>query len=85
MRSVAAASGPPPLFTDRGYAPVVVEGRGMGRSTGGQVMFFNEGRIAQLGVDLDQPVKFCDPVMALRLEAHGFLLRCPGSLFCWRS
>ncbi|NMO88560.1 CocE/NonD family hydrolase [Actinomycetospora sp. TBRC 11914] len=33
--------GSPPVFTDRGYAPVVVERRGMGRSTGEQVMFFD--------------------------------------------
>ncbi|MGR7023069.1 CocE/NonD family hydrolase [Geodermatophilus sp. URMC 62] len=33
--------GSPPVFTDRGYCPVVVERRGMGRSTGEQVMFFD--------------------------------------------
>ncbi|WP_443209382.1 CocE/NonD family hydrolase [Rhodococcus rhodochrous] len=33
--------GSPPVFTDRGYAPVVVERRGMGRSTGEQVTFFD--------------------------------------------
>ncbi|MEV8368626.1 CocE/NonD family hydrolase [Microbacterium sp. NPDC064584] len=33
--------GSPPVFTDRGYCPVVVERRGMGRSTGEQVVFFD--------------------------------------------
>ncbi|SDC86739.1 hypothetical protein SAMN05216410_2427 [Sanguibacter gelidistatuariae] len=33
--------GSPPVFTDRGYAPVIVERRGMGRSTGEQVVFFD--------------------------------------------
>jgi predicted acyl esterase len=33
--------GSPPVFTDRGYAPVIVERRGMGRSTGEQVIFFD--------------------------------------------
>ncbi|MGY1622058.1 CocE/NonD family hydrolase [Geodermatophilus sp. SYSU D00965] len=33
--------GSPPVFTDRGYCPVIVERRGMGRSTGEQVMFFD--------------------------------------------
>jgi len=33
--------GSPPVFTDRGFCPVVVERRGMGRSTGEQVMFFD--------------------------------------------
>lgn len=32
--------GAPPVFTDRGYCPVIVERRGMGRSGGEQVMFF---------------------------------------------
>ncbi|GAA4903146.1 hypothetical protein EV188_1011166 [Actinomycetospora succinea] len=32
--------GSPPVFTDRGYCSVIVERRGMGRSTGEQVMFF---------------------------------------------
>ncbi|MEJ2890861.1 CocE/NonD family hydrolase [Actinomycetospora aeridis] len=31
--------GSPPVFTDRGYCPVIVERRGMGRSGGEQVMF----------------------------------------------
>lgn len=31
--------GSPPVFTDRGYAPVIVERRGMGRSTGESTMF----------------------------------------------
>lgn len=34
--------GSPPVFTDRGYCPVVVERRGMGRSGGEQVMFFDD-------------------------------------------
>ncbi|MFF2050596.1 CocE/NonD family hydrolase [Leifsonia sp. NPDC058194] len=34
--------GSPPVFTDRGYAPVIVERRGMGRSTGDQGMFLGE-------------------------------------------
>lgn len=33
--------GSPPVFTDRGYAPVIVERRGMGRSTGESVTFFD--------------------------------------------
>lgn len=33
--------GSPPVFTDRGYAPVIVERRGMGRSTGTAGMFFD--------------------------------------------
>ncbi len=33
--------GSPPVFTDRGYAPVIIERRGMGRSTGEQTMFFD--------------------------------------------
>lgn len=33
--------GSPPVFTDRGYCPVIVERRGMGRSTGEQVVFFD--------------------------------------------
>lgn len=33
--------GSPPVFTDRGYCPVVVERRGMGRSTGEQVPHFH--------------------------------------------
>ncbi|MEJ2869094.1 CocE/NonD family hydrolase [Actinomycetospora sp. OC33-EN08] len=33
--------GSPPVFTDRGFCPVIVERRGMGRSTGEQVMFFD--------------------------------------------
>ena len=33
--------GSPPVFTDRGYCPVIVERRGMGRSTGTPVMFFD--------------------------------------------
>lgn len=33
--------GSPPVFTDRGYAPVIIERRGMGRSTGDQVPFFH--------------------------------------------
>ncbi len=33
--------GSPPVFTDRGYCPVIVERRGMGRSTGEQVTFFD--------------------------------------------
>jgi putative CocE/NonD family hydrolase len=33
--------GSPPVFTDRGYAPVVIERRGEGRSTGEQVPFFD--------------------------------------------
>lgn len=33
--------GSPPVFTDRGYAPVIIERRGMGRSTGEQVPFFD--------------------------------------------
>lgn len=33
--------GSPPVFTDRGYCPVVVERRGMGRSTGEQVPPFD--------------------------------------------
>lgn len=33
--------GSPPVFTDRGYCPVIVERRGMGRSTGRQVGFFD--------------------------------------------
>ena len=33
--------GSPPVFTDRGYCPVIVERRGMGRSGGEQVMFFD--------------------------------------------
>ena len=33
--------GSPPVFTDRGYAPVIVERRGMGRSTGTPGMFFD--------------------------------------------
>jgi uncharacterized protein len=33
--------GSPPLFTDRGYCPVIVERRGMGRSTGEQVPHFD--------------------------------------------
>jgi putative CocE/NonD family hydrolase len=32
--------GSPPVFTDRGYCPVIVERRGMGRSTGTQGMFW---------------------------------------------
>ncbi|MFC5139358.1 CocE/NonD family hydrolase [Actinomycetospora rhizophila] len=32
--------GSPPVFTDRGYCPVIVERRGMGRSGGEQVMYF---------------------------------------------
>jgi uncharacterized protein len=38
--------GSPPVFTDRGYCPVIVERRGMGRSTGEQVMFFSEQDVA---------------------------------------
>jgi uncharacterized protein len=34
--------GSPPIFTDRGYCPVIVERRGMGRSGGEQSMFFSE-------------------------------------------
>jgi uncharacterized protein len=34
--------GSPPVFTDRGYCHVVVERRGMGRSAGEQVMFFDD-------------------------------------------
>ena len=33
--------GSPPVFTDRGYCPVIVERRGMGRSTGKQEMFWD--------------------------------------------
>lgn len=33
--------GSPPVLTDRGYCPVIVERRGMGRSGGEQVMFFD--------------------------------------------
>ncbi|VTU41489.1 Cocaine esterase (plasmid) [Variovorax sp. PBS-H4] len=33
--------GSPPVFTDRGYCPVVVERRGMGRSTGEQAPHFH--------------------------------------------
>ena len=33
--------GSPPVFTDRGYCPVIVERRGMGRSTGDQVTHFD--------------------------------------------
>jgi uncharacterized protein len=33
--------GSPPVFTDRGYAPVIVERRGMGRSTGDEVAFLD--------------------------------------------
>jgi putative CocE/NonD family hydrolase len=33
--------GSPPVFTDRGYAPVIIERRGMGRSSGEQVPFFD--------------------------------------------
>jgi putative CocE/NonD family hydrolase len=33
--------GSPPVFTDRGYAPVIVERRGMGRSTGTAGVFFD--------------------------------------------
>lgn len=33
--------GSPPFFTDHGYCPVIVERRGMGRSTGEQVVFFD--------------------------------------------
>ena len=33
--------GSPPVFTDRGYCPVIVERRGMGRSDGEQVPFFD--------------------------------------------
>lgn len=33
--------GSPPVFTDRGYSPVIVERRGMGRSTGEQVPHFD--------------------------------------------
>jgi len=33
--------GSPPVFTDRGYCPVIVERRGMGRSTGEQVPHFD--------------------------------------------
>lgn len=34
--------GSPPVFTDRGYCPVIVERRGMGRSGGEQGMFFSD-------------------------------------------
>ncbi|MCD2189378.1 CocE/NonD family hydrolase [Actinomycetospora soli] len=34
--------GSPPVFTDRGYCPVIVERRGMGRSGGEPGMFFAE-------------------------------------------
>jgi putative CocE/NonD family hydrolase len=33
--------GSPPVFTDRGYCPVIVERRGMGRSDGEQVVFLD--------------------------------------------
>lgn len=33
--------GSPPVFTDRGYAPVIIERRGMGRSSGESVPFFD--------------------------------------------
>ncbi len=33
--------GSPPVFTDRGYCPVIVERRGMGRSDGEQVTFLD--------------------------------------------
>ena len=34
--------GSPPVFTDRGYCPVIVERRGMGRSDGATSMFFSD-------------------------------------------
>jgi uncharacterized protein len=33
--------GSPPVFTDRGYCPVIIERRGMGRSAGEQVTYFD--------------------------------------------
>lgn len=38
--------GSPPVFTDRGYAPVVITRRGMGRSQGEAGVFFNTQDVA---------------------------------------
>src|SRR5205807_9649670 len=35
-------TGSPPVFTERGYAHVIVTRRGMGRSQGESVIFFND-------------------------------------------
>lgn len=51
--------GSPPIFTDRGYCPVIVERRGMGRSGGEQGMFFCdqdvEDHLAVIGWAAEQP------------------------------
>src|SRR5690606_10323175 len=51
--------GSPPVFTDRGYCPVIIERRGMGRSTGQQVGFFDPQDIddheAAIAWAADQP------------------------------
>ena len=54
--------GSPPVFTDRGYCPVIVERRGMGRSGGEQGMFFSEqdieDHLAVIAWAAEQP--WCD-------------------------
>lgn len=51
--------GSPPVFTDRGYCPVVVERRGMGRSTGDQVPHFHprdtDDEVAVIAWAAEQP------------------------------
>ena len=42
-------TGSPPVFTNRGYAHVVIARRGMGRSQGESVIFFNDGTVPYAG------------------------------------
>ncbi|SHE79387.1 hypothetical protein SAMN02745157_0950 [Kaistia soli DSM 19436] len=60
-------AGSPPVFTDRGYAHIIVARRGMGRSTGADAVYLNDTDVADHAVVIQwaaaQP--WCDGQVAL--------------------